>query len=158
MSDSFFTTTRGHEQLIARLKHVKEVERMDNVRDIEEARAHGDLKENAEYHAAKEKQAWIVHEIGLLEDKLARARVIDPSKLSGDKVTFGCHVTVLNIDSDDETVFQIVGEDEADIKSGLLNYKSPLAKALIGKEEGDEVLFQAPGGERNYEIVEVAFK
>jgi len=158
MSEPVFVTKRGHELLHDRLKHLKEVERPANVKDIEEARAHGDLKENAEYHAAKERQAWIVNEIEVTEDKLARVRVIDPSTLSGEKVVFGCHVTVLNIDTDEEINYQLVGEDEADIKAGLLNYKSPLARALIGKEEGDEVLFNAPGGERNYEIVEVDFK
>lgn len=158
MSDDCFMTVKGHDKLHDRIKHLKEVERPQNVADIELALDHGDLKENAEYHAAKERQAWIAGEISIAEDMLARARVIDPATLSGSKVTFGCFVSVLNIDTDDEKTYQVVGEDEADIKGGTLSYKSPLARALIGKEEGDEVLFNAPGGKRNYEIVEVEFR
>ena len=133
------------------------MDRPQNVQDIEEALAHGDLSENAEYHAAKERQGFIDAEKRDIEDQLSRAQMIDPATLSGDRVVFGAKVTLLNIDTDEEVSYQIVGVDEADLKSGTISYESPLARAMIGKEEGDEVVFQAPGGTRSYEVVEVAF-
>lgn len=155
--DPYFCTPRGLAQIRARIRQIKEVDRPQNVADIEEARAHGDLSENAEYHAAKERQGLLDVELRTLEDRNSRAQAIDPATLSGDKVVFGATVTVLQDDSDDEVTYQIVGEDEANIKEGTISYKSPLARALIGKEEGDEATFQAPGGARSYEIVEVKF-
>ncbi|MEC9071224.1 MAG: transcription elongation factor GreA [Myxococcota bacterium] len=153
----YFVTRNGLTALRNRLKEIKEVDRPQNVRDIEEALAHGDLSENAEYHAAKERQGFIETEKREIEDKLSRARMIDPATLSGDRVVFGATVTLLNIDTDEEVAYQIVGVDEADIKAGSISYESPLARAMIGREEGDEIVFQAPGGARTYEVVEVTF-
>ena len=155
--ERYFCTPKGLQQIRARIRQIKEHDRPENVADIEVARAHGDLSENAEYHAAKERQSLLDGELRSLEDKNSRAQAIDPSTLSGEKVVFGATVTVLQDDSDDEVTHQIVGEDEADIKEGTISYRSPLARALIGKEEGDEVRFEAPGGSRNYEVVEVRF-
>ncbi|MEZ4268984.1 MAG: transcription elongation factor GreA [Myxococcota bacterium] len=156
-TERYFVTVRGVEKLRERLRHLKEVERAQNVRDIEEARAHGDISENAEYHAAKERQAFIDGTTRDLEDKIGRASVIDPKTLSGSRVVFGATVTMLNLETDEESVYQIVGVDEVDTKEGRISYESPLARAFIGKEEGDEVKFNAPGGVRNYEIVKVEF-
>jgi transcription elongation factor GreA len=155
--DPYFCTPKGLLEIRARLREIKERDRPENVADIEEARAHGDLSENAEYHAAKDRQGMLDAEMRSLADKNSRAQAIDPTTLSGDKVVFGATVTVLQGDSDDEITYQIVGETEANIKNGTISYKSPLARALIGKEEGDEATFNAPGGTRRYEIVEVQF-
>ena len=155
--DPYFCTPKGLLQIRTRLREIKERDRPENVADIEEARAHGDLSENAEYHAAKDRQGMLDAEMRGLEDKNSRAQAIDPTTLSGDKVVFGATVTLLQGDSDDEVTYQIVGENEASIKNGTISYKSPLARALIGKEEGDEATFHAPGGTRIYEIVEVQF-
>lgn len=155
--DSVVVTVKGLAKLRARLRQILEVDRPQNVRDIEEARAHGDLSENAEYHAAKERQGFLDAEKRGLEDQLGRAQVIDPSKLSGGRVVFGATVTLLNLDTDEEVTYQIVGEDEADLREGTISYLSPLARAILRKEEGDEVTFQAPGGSREYEIVGVEF-
>jgi len=156
--EPYVVTAAGLEKLRARLDQLKKVERPQNVRDIEEARAHGDLKENAEYHAAKERQGFIEGELRMIEDKLSRVRVIDPSKLSGTRVVFGATVQLLNVDTDEERTYRIVGEDEADIGVGTISYLAPIARALIGKDEGDEVRFQAPGGTRTFEIVQVRFE
>jgi transcription elongation factor GreA len=139
------------------VRTIKETERPENVRDIEEAIAHGDLSENAEYHAAKERQGLLDAELRNFEDKISRAEVIDPSTLDGDKVVFGATVMLFNIDTEEEVTYQIVGIDEADLKEGKISYASPLGRAIIGKEEGDEIAFKAPGGTRNYEVVEVQF-
>ena len=155
--DSYFTTVRGMGALRAKLKKIKEVDRPQNVRDIEEARAHGDLSENAEYHAAKERQGFIDRDMRELEDKIGRAHVVDPSKLTGDTVVFGATVTLLNVDTDEEVVYQVVGEDEVDLKKGRISYRSPIARAIIGRQEGDDVEFQSPGGTRYYEILTVVF-
>lgn len=155
--ERYLTTPTGLAALRARVRQIKEVDRPENVRDIEEARAHGDLSENAEYHAAKERQGLLDAELRTLEDKVSRADVIDPSTLSGDKVVFGATVGLVNIDTDEEVTYQIVGTDEADLKEGKISYASPLGRALIGKEEGDEIAFKAPGGTRNYEVLEVSF-
>ncbi|MEO1611826.1 MAG: transcription elongation factor GreA, partial [Pseudomonadota bacterium] len=125
---------------------------------IAEARAHGDLSENAEYHSARERQSFIEGRIKELEGLISRADVIDPSKLGGDNVKFGATVTVADEDTDEEKTYQIVGETEADIEKGKLNIKSPLARALIGKEEGDSVEVMTPGGGKSYEVVSVEFK
>ena len=127
------------------------------IRAIAEAREHGDLSENAEYHAAREKQSFIEGRIKELEGILGRAEVIDPSKMSG-AIKFGATVTIVDEDTDDERTYQIVGESEADIENGLLNIKSPLARALIGKEPGDSVEVRTPGGERSYEVLAVEYR
>lgn len=155
--EAYVTTADGLDKLKARLKQIREVDRPKNVLDIEEARAHGDLRENAEYHAAKERQGQLDAELRMLEDKIARARVIDTSALSGEKVVFGARVTLVNSDTDEEVVYTITGEDEADAKNGLISYKAPIAKALLGRKIGDEVVVKAPGGDRTYEITGVDF-
>lgn len=151
-------TASGYQRLEAELKNLKTVERPSVIRAISEAREHGDLSENAEYHAAKERQGWIESRILELEDKLRRAEVIDVSKLSGEKVMFGATVVLADEDTDEESTYQIVGADEADIKAGLLSITAPLARALVGKAEGDTVEVTTPGGAKAYEIVSVAFK
>lgn len=150
-------TVAGLRKLQDQLRNLKEVERPQNARDIEEARGHGDLSENAEYHAAKERQGFIEASIRMLEDKLARIQVIDTSKLSGTRVVFGATVTLYDLEKDVEVRYQIVGEDEADLKSGMISISSPIARALIGKEQGDPVTVRAPGGDREYEIVDLEF-
>jgi len=144
--------------LRATLKNLKEVQRPENVLAIEEARAHGDLSENAEYHAAKEKQSLIAAQIATIEDKLSRIEVIDPSMLDMEKVVFGATVELLDLDTDDEVTYQIVGSDEADVTQGLISYDAPLARALIGKEEGDDVAVNTPKGVREYEVVGIEYK
>lgn len=151
-------TKTGLYRLKETLKRFKSVEKPKNVRDIEEARAHGDLSENAEYHAAKERQGQIDAEIRRVEDLLARADVIDVSKLSGDRVVFGATVELDESESGAKVVYRIVGEYEADIKKGLLSVTSPIARAMIGREVGDSVKVQAPGGTREYEIADVRFE
>ena len=150
-------TPIGAKKLREDLKRLKE-ERPKIARDIETAREHGDLSENAEYHAAKERQGMIEAQIKDTEDKLSRAEVIDPSKLSGDRVRFGATVTLANLDTDEEVSYQIVGADEADIDQGSISISSPLARAVIGKSVGDEVTVKLPAGTRSYEIVEVVFR
>ena len=149
-------TRRGFEALGAELKTLKSQERPAVIRAIAEAREHGDLSENAEYHAAREKQSFIEGRIKELEGLLGRAEVIDPAKLSG-TIKFGATVTLVDEDTEEERTYQIVGEAEADIERGLLNIRSPLARALIGKEEGDSVEVRSPGGERSYEVVKIAY-
>jgi transcription elongation factor GreA len=146
----------GYEQLVKQLRHLKEVERPETVDSIEEARAHGDLSENAEYHAAKERQGQIEAQIIELEDKLARAVVIDPKTLSGDKVVFGATVHLADED-DRKVVYQIVGETEADAKHGRISYNSPLGRALISRRKGEEVEVVTPSGDRSYLIEDVQF-
>lgn len=149
-------TRRGFDALDAELKQLKTVDRPAIIRDIAEAREHGDLSENAEYHAAREKQGFIEGRIKELEGILSLAEVIDPSKLSG-PVKFGATVTLIDEETDEERTYQIVGEVEADIENGLLNMRSPLARALIGKEEGDSVEVKTPGGTRSYEILSIRY-
>ncbi|MBS4048597.1 MAG: transcription elongation factor GreA [Alphaproteobacteria bacterium] len=151
-------TATGYQRLEAELKNLKSVERPSVIRAISEAREHGDLSENAEYHAAKERQGWIETRILEVEDKLSRAEVIDVSKLSGDKVKFGATVVLADEDTDEESTYQIVGADEADIKAGLLSITAPLARALVGKSSGETVEVSTPGGSKGYEIVSVVFK
>jgi transcription elongation factor GreA len=150
-------TPAGRDRLRAELKQLREVERPQNVRDIEEARAHGDLSENAEYHAAKERQAFLDARMKEVEGRLALAEVIDPRTLHGDRVVFGATVTLEDTDSGDEVRYTIVGEDEADAKQGMISITSPMARALIGKEVDTTVRFKAPGGMREYEIVGLVF-
>jgi transcription elongation factor GreA len=151
-------TPEGQQKLKDELENLLKVQRPDNVRAIAEARAHGDLSENAEYHAAKERQSFIEGKIRELQNKIARAQVIDPSKISHDKVAFGATVTVLDVDTNEEKIYKIVGVDEADIKAGKLSVHSPMAKSLIGKSEGDEVTVRAPARTIEYEILEIRFE
>ncbi|WP_132542552.1 transcription elongation factor GreA [Rhodovulum euryhalinum] len=149
-------TRAGHAALDEELKKLKSTERPAVIRAIAEAREHGDLSENAEYHAAREKQSFIEGRIKELESLLSRADVIDPAKLSG-PIKFGATVTLVDEDTDEEKTYQIVGEAEADIEKGLLNVRSPLARALIGKDEGDSVEVRTPGGERSYEVLTIRY-
>ena len=150
-------TAGGHAALEAELKNLKSVERPAVIQAISVAREHGDLSENAEYHAAKEKQSFIEGRIMELEDKLSRADVIDLSKVKGEKIVFGATVTIIDVETEAESVYQIVGEDEADIAKGKVSNTSPMARALIGKTVGDEAEVAAPGGARAYEIAEVKY-
>ena len=150
-------TKRGYEALNEELKTLKEVERPAVIRAISEAREHGDLSENAEYHSAREKQSFIEGRIKELEGMIGRADVIDPSKMSGKTVRFGATVGLVDEDTEEERTYQIVGEAEADINAGRLNMNSPLARTLIGKEEGDSVEVVTPGGSRSYEILSVRY-
>jgi transcription elongation factor GreA len=150
-------TGRGYQSLMEELKRLKGVERPKIVREIEEARGHGDLSENAEFHAAKERQSLLDAQIREIEDRLARAQVIEISKLSGDKVVFGATVSLADGDTGDKVVYQIVGDHEAEPKNGKISISSPVARALIGKSEGDEVQVRTPTGVRSFEILSVAY-
>jgi transcription elongation factor GreA len=151
-------TADGYTRLEEELRHLKSVERPAVIRAIAEAREHGDLSENAEYHAARERQSFIEGRLGELEDKISRADVIDVSKLSGAQIKFGATVTLVDEDTDEKTAYQIVGQDESDIKTKRLSITSPLARALIGKQVGETVEVSTPGGSKSYEIVKVQFK
>ena len=151
-------TVQGHAALEAELKQLKADERPAVIQAISVAREHGDLKENAEYHAAKEKQGFIEGRIKELESKLSLAQVIDITKMSGDTVIFGATVTIVNEDTDEESTYQIVGEDEASIKDGKVSITSPIARAMISKEVGDVFEVIAPGGSKGYEILNIEFK
>ena len=151
-------TPDGYARLREELHTLRSVERPKVIQMIATAREHGDLKENAEYHAARDRQSFIEGRVKELEDKIARAEVIDPAKLSGDRVAFGATVTLSNTQSGEEVTYQILGADEADINAGTISVTSPMARSLIGKEAGDEVKVRMPGGERLYEILEVVFK
>src|SRR6201989_2948764 len=151
-------TAAGYAALESELKHCQQVERPRIIQQITDARTHGDLSENAEYHAAKESQSLNEGRIAELEDKLARADVIDVSKLSGDSIKFGATVTLIDDDTDQKKVWQIVGEPEADAKKGRISITSPLAKALIGKKKGTSVEVVAPGGAKAYEITQVEWR
>ncbi len=150
-------TSGGHAAIQDEVKTLKTTERQRIIKAISEAREHGDLSENAEYHAAKEQQGLNEARIAELEDKLSRADVIDVSQLSGSSVKFGAHVTLVDEDTDEESVYQIVGEQEADVKEGRLSITSPIARALIGKTVGDSVEVSTPGGGKSYEILKVKF-
>ncbi len=151
-------TVGGEKALRDELEQLKTVDRPRIVNDIAEARAHGDLKENAEYHAAREQQGFCEGRIQEIEGKLAEAQVIDVTKLpASDKVIFGTTVELLNVDTEESVTYQLVGEDEADVKIGKISISSPIARALIGKEAGDEVVVNAPGGEIVYEIDDVKY-
>lgn len=152
-------TVRGHGLLAEELKRLKSEDRPTVIKAIAEARAHGDLKENAEYHAAKDQQGFIEARIKELEAKLSNLQVIDVTAVDAKgKIIFGSTVELIDEGSGKETVYKIVGEDEADIKIGLISFTSPIARALIGKNEGDVVNFQAPGGEKQYEVIEVRYE
>lgn len=151
-------TAEGYAALESELKRLKTEERPTVIAAISEARQHGDLSENAEYHAAKERQSFIEGRLAELEDKIARAQVIDPTKLSGSSIKFGATVQVQDEDSGTKAKYKIVGEDEADVRAGKISISSPIARALIGKEEGDIVEVMAPGGPKSYEILKVKFQ
>lgn len=151
-------TLQGYEAMVEELKTLKAVDRPAVINAIAEARAHGDLSENAEYHAARERQSFIEGRIAELEDKSSRAEVIDPTKLSGDNVMFGATVTLADCDTDEEKTYRIVGELEADIAQGLISVAAPLARAMIGKSVGETFELTTPGGSKDYEIVSVSFK
>jgi transcription elongation factor GreA len=151
-------TVQGAEKLRAELQRLKTVERPRIIAAIAEARAHGDLKENAEYHAAREQQSFVEGRISDIEGKLANAQIIDVTTLGpSDRVVFGVTLDLLDVQTDEEITYKIVGEDEADIKAGLISVNSPMARALIGKHEGDVVVVDAPGGRLEYEIISVKY-
>ncbi|WP_294925933.1 transcription elongation factor GreA [uncultured Paracoccus sp.] len=155
--EKILLTRAGFDQLDEELRQLRGVERPSVIRAIAEAREHGDLSENAEYHAAREKQSFIEGRIKELEAIIGRAEVIDPAKLSG-SIKFGATVRLVDEDTDEEKTYQIVGEHEADLERGLLNIRSPLARALIGKEEGDSVEVVTPGGGKSYEILTIRYQ
>lgn len=151
-------TAKGAQRLRAELENLKSVQRPAVINAISEARAHGDLKENAEYHAAREQQGFIEGRIKQLESELSHAEIIDVTKLNaGSRVVFGATVELADVDTDEQKTYQIVGDLEADIKAGLIAISSPVARALIGKSEGDAITIEAPGGTREYEIVSVRY-
>src|SRR5579864_8799563 len=156
--EKFPITAAGHSALVAEFLRLQQVERPRIIQAIAEARTHGDLSENAEYHAAKEAQSLNEGRIAELEDKLARAEVIDVSKLSGDTITFGATVTLVDEDTEKKAVWQIVGEPEADAKKGKISITSPLARALVGKKKGAQVEVNGPGGAKAYEVMKVEWK
>lgn len=146
------------ERLKTELKQIKEHDRAENVRDIEVARDHGDLRENAEYHAAKERQALLDGRMRYLEGRIGFAQVIDPTTVKETKITFGATVTLNDVDNDTEVVYRIVGEDESDASSGKISISAPIARAMLGKRKGDEVIVKLPKGDREYEVVRVEYK
>ena len=148
-------TKKGYEALKKELENLKRVERPKNIKAIEEARAHGDLSENAEFEAAKDRQGFIEGRISELEFKLANAEVIDPDKIPKGLAVFGSRVVLENMDTGEDMEYQLVGPDESDIEKGRISISSPLGKAIIGKKPGDELTLQAPGGRRNYELIEI---
>jgi transcription elongation factor GreA len=150
-------TPRGYEALKEELKRLKSVDRPANIKDIEEAIAHGDLSENAEYHAAKEKQAHIAGRMAMLDDRIARAQVIDTTGMDADKVSFGATVKLSDVETDDEVVYTLVGEEEADAKQGRISVTSPVAQALMAKQVGDDVSVKVPKGIREFEVLEIRF-
>ena len=158
MVDKNPITPEGYGKLRDELNNLRSVERPKVIQMIAVAREHGDLSENAEYHAARDKQSFIEGRVKDLENKLARAEVIDPSKLSGERVAFGATVKLSNTQTEEEVVYRIVGADEANLEAGSISISSPLARSLLGKEVGDEVKVRMPGGERLYEVLEVTFK
>lgn len=156
--DRYPMTLEGHQALTAELKHLQTVERIKISKEIGVAREHGDLKENAEYHAAKERQGHIEGRIAHVEGMLARAEVIDSSQMTGDRVKFGARITVEDVESGEEKSFRIVGPEEADLAKGTISVTSPMARACISHEVGDEVRVNAPGGARNYQIIDLKWK
>jgi transcription elongation factor GreA len=150
-------TPEGYNRMRDELNLLRSVERPAIIQAIATAREHGDLSENAEYHAARERQSFVEGRVKELENKLARAEVIDPSKLSGDRVAFGATVKLSNVDSGEEVSYRILGADESDLAKGSIGITSPLARSLIGKRVGDEVKMRMPGGERTYEVLEITF-
>ncbi len=158
MSQKVPMTLAGAEQLRLELKRRKTEDRPRIVEAIATAREHGDLSENAEYHAAKEQQSFNEGRIQEIESIQAHAEIIDTAKIRSEKIVFGAHVTVADLETDDEVTYQIVGEDEADLEKGQISITSPMARAMIGKEEGDEIKVKAPGGTREFEVVEIEYR
>ena len=158
MTDKVPMTAQGYQRLEEELKHLKNVERHAIIKAIAEAREHGDLSENAEYHAARERQSFVEGRIQDLEDKIGRAEVIDVASLTGKAVKFGATVTLIDDETEEEVTYQIVGDEESDIKGGFLSISSPLARALIGKEKGESVEVNTPKGAKSYEVLKVTFK
>lgn len=158
MSDKIPMTMDGYLQLEEELKHLRQTARPEVIKQIAEAREHGDLSENAEYHAARDRQSFIEGRVAEIEDKLARAEVIDVSKLSGETVKFGATVTLADEDTDEETTYKIVGEHEADVKNGRIAVTSPIARAVIGKSKGDSVEVETPRGHKFFEIEQIEYK
>ena len=148
-------TRKGYEALKEELEYLKKVERPKNIKAIEEARSHGDISENAEFEAAKDRQAFIGGRLNDLEDKLARAEIIDPDTMPKDRAVFSSLVVLENIDTGENVEYQLVGPDESNIEQGLISVSAPLGKAIIGKKPGDEIVLQTPGGKRSYELVEI---
>jgi transcription elongation factor GreA len=151
-------TPEGYKKLQDELKRIRSVERPKNIEDIERARAHGDLSENAEYDAAKEKQGQLDMRMKEIEDKLARAEVIDPTNMTGDRVVFGAIVSITNLDDDQQATYQLVGEDEADRSNGKISIRAPLARGMIGKSVGDMFFVKTPAGEKEYVIDDIRFQ
>lgn len=158
MADKFPMTPGGRDKLRIELRKIKEVHRPDNVKEIEAALEHGDLRENAEYHAAKERQGMLDARLRELEFKLGNAQVIDPEEIKSDKVAFAATVVVLDLESDEEKTYRIVGEDEADADRGHISIKTPIARALLGKSAGDETTLKLPKGDRELEVVSVRYE
>ncbi len=151
-------TPNGYQKLQVELERLLKVDRPKNIKDISEARAHGDLSENAEYHAAKERQSFIEGKIQEIKTKLALAEVIDPSRINQSKVAFGAKVKVLDIEADEEYVFTLVGADESDVRNGKISINSPVGRSLLGKEVGDTAIIKAPARTMEYEILEINFE
>ena len=151
-------TPGGLQALRDELRRIKEVERPQNVKDIETALGHGDLRENAEYHAAKERQAELAARMAYLEGRIGLAQVIDPESLDSATIGFGATVTLLDTDSDEEVVYKLVGEDESDVKAGKISINAPIARAMLGKAEGDDVTVNLPKGVREFEVVSIEYK
>lgn len=158
LADKYPMTPAGLKKLRAELKQIREVERMKNVRDIEEALGHGDLRENAEYHAAKEQQAKLDARMRFLDYKITRANVIDPTTIKSDRVTFGATVTLEDLDNDTQVTYALVGEDESDVAKGKISITAPIARAMLGKVVGDDVLVKLPKGDREYEVIKIEYK
>lgn len=158
MTQRFPMTPAGLQTLREELKQLKEVERPQNVQDIEVALGHGDLRENAEYHAAKERQAEIAARIANLESRIGLAQVIDPETIKSETIGFGATVTLTDMETDEEIVYRIVGENESDVKAGKISIAAPLARAMLGKGAGDEVVVRLPKGDREFEVVKVEYK
>ena len=158
MSQTLPLTVRGKAMLEEELKKLIHEERPNVIKDIEEARSHGDLSENAEYDAAKEKQALVEGRIQDIQGKLAGAEIVDPAKITSETVVFGAKVRMIDCDADEEVTYQIVGVDEADVKSGYISILSPIARALIGKKAGDVAIVASPKGEKEYEVLELIFE
>ncbi|MBL4683233.1 MAG: transcription elongation factor GreA [Nannocystaceae bacterium] len=157
-NDTYPMTPAGQQHLRDELRKIKEIDRPDNVREIESALEHGDLRENAEYHAAKERQGTLEGRLRYLEYRLSNAMVIDPATVSMERVAFGATVTVLDMDTDTEKTYTIVGEDEADADRGRISITAPLSRAMLGKEAGDEATIKLPKGERSLEVISVEYK
>ncbi len=158
MAETVPMTPEGHRRLQEELKHLIRVERPKVIQDIAEARAHGDLSENAEYDAAKNNQGFVEGRISEINGKMAYAQVIDPLEIETDKIVFGATVKMFDVEAENEVTYRIVGQDEADIKNGLISINSPVAKALIGHRVDDEVHIKVPSGMRSYEIIEIQYK